>query len=257
MQLEQVALEGKATHRRVSLEVTVDGVPCAALGVMSQGELHALALSLFLPRATMDESPFRFIVIDDPVQAMDPARVDGLARVLEQVSADRQVVVFTHDDRLPESVRSLGIAAETIEVTRQPGSVVSTRVTWDPVKTALDDAMAVAMTKDMIDAAKRKVVPNYCRLAVEAAAITVVRRRRLGRGDRHDEVDSALGGSPGLRELMALALFDDDRPSRRDRRRTPGSRQRRSHLGDPLVQRGMLTATSRTTRRTSSEPPRG
>ena len=49
----------------------------AALGVMSQGELHSLALSLFIPRATLPESPFRLIVIDDPVQSMDPARVDG------------------------------------------------------------------------------------------------------------------------------------------------------------------------------------
>ena len=71
-------------QRSVSLDVTVDGVPGAALGVMSQGELTALALSLFMPRATLPESPFRFMVIDDPVQSMDPARVDGLARVLEE-----------------------------------------------------------------------------------------------------------------------------------------------------------------------------
>ena len=72
---------------------------------MSQGELHALALSLFLPRATSDDSPFRFVVIDDPVQAMDPARVDGLARVLAETARTHQVVVFSHDDRLPESLR--------------------------------------------------------------------------------------------------------------------------------------------------------
>ena len=52
----------------------IDGVAGAALGVMSQGELHALALALFLPRATLPESPFRFVVIDDPVQSMDPAQ---------------------------------------------------------------------------------------------------------------------------------------------------------------------------------------
>jgi len=33
----------------------------AALSVMSQGELHALGLALFLPRATSPDSPFRFI----------------------------------------------------------------------------------------------------------------------------------------------------------------------------------------------------
>jgi wobble nucleotide-excising tRNase len=59
------------------VDVTIDGVEGAALGVMSQGELHAIALSLFLPRATMPESPFRFVVIDDPVQSMDPRAWTG------------------------------------------------------------------------------------------------------------------------------------------------------------------------------------
>src|SRR5690606_32006905 len=82
VELGKIELEGTKGRRRVNLEVTVDGVAGAALGVMSQGELHSLALSLFLPRATLAESPFRFVVIDDPVQSMDPARVDGLARAL-------------------------------------------------------------------------------------------------------------------------------------------------------------------------------
>ena len=58
---------------------------------------------------------------------MDPSRVDGLARVLETAARDRQVVVFTHDDRLPEAVRRLGIAATVIEVTRREGSAVEVR----------------------------------------------------------------------------------------------------------------------------------
>jgi DNA repair exonuclease SbcCD ATPase subunit len=94
---------------------------------MSKGELHCLALSLFLPRAMLPESPFRFLVIDDPVQSMDPARVDGLARVLEEVARTRQLVVFTHDDRLREAVCRLGIDARILEVARQPGSVVRQR----------------------------------------------------------------------------------------------------------------------------------
>ena len=77
--LESVQLGGTGKARKVELRVTVDGQQGAALGVMSQGELHSLALSLFIPRATLKESPFRFVVIDDPVQSMDPARVDGLA----------------------------------------------------------------------------------------------------------------------------------------------------------------------------------
>src|SRR6266508_5437465 len=108
VELARPELEGTGNRRRVKLDVTVDGMGGAALGVMSQGELHALALSLFLPRAMLPESPFRFIVIDDPVQSMDPARVDGLARVVDEVGHKRQSLVFTHDTRLSEAVRRLG-----------------------------------------------------------------------------------------------------------------------------------------------------
>ena len=149
VELGRIQLTGDGTRRRVVLDVTVDGVAGAALGVMSQGELHSLALSLFVPRATLPESPFRFIVIDDPVQSMDPARVDGLARVLESASADRQVLVFTHDDRLPEAVRRFDIAAEIVEVTRRENSVVEVRRALDPVGRYLEDALAVAGTAEL------------------------------------------------------------------------------------------------------------
>ena len=74
--------------------------------------------------ATARIAPFRFIVIDDPVQSMDPARVDGLARVLESAARSRQVVVFTHDDRLASAVHRLDIEAMMMEVTRRERSVV-------------------------------------------------------------------------------------------------------------------------------------
>jgi hypothetical protein len=53
VELVRLELEGTGTRRRVKLDVTVDSMGGAALGVMSQGELHSLALSLFLPRAML------------------------------------------------------------------------------------------------------------------------------------------------------------------------------------------------------------
>ena len=149
--------------------MSVDGTPGTALGVMSQGEINALALSIFIPRATMPESPFCFLVIDDPVQAMDPAKVDGLARVLEQAAASRQVIVFTHDNRLAEAVRTLRIQATVLEVTRRPKSVVDIRACQDPVKQALDDAFALCAGEAIPDGVAARVIPGLCRTAVEAA----------------------------------------------------------------------------------------
>ncbi len=127
--IDDVALTGSGTRRRVEVRVTVDGIEGAALGVMSQGELHALALALFLPRATLEDSPFRFLVIDDPVQSMDRDRVAGLGRILHQVAAHRQVVVFTHDDRLPDAIARQGLDARILEVTRSAGSLVQVAAT--------------------------------------------------------------------------------------------------------------------------------
>ena len=207
--LEVVALAGSGPTRHPVLTVDVDGVETDALSVMSQGELSSIALSLFLPRATLPESPFRFVVIDDPVQSMDPARVEGLARVLASAAETRQVIVLTHDDRLREAVRRLNIDATVIGVTRREHSVIELREELDPVEGNLADARALALTKELPRKAAERVIPGFCRAAIEAACMEVVRRRRLGRGDRHADVEAALTDQ-GLTALAALALFDDE-----------------------------------------------
>ena len=205
--LGAIRLSGSSTRRQVDLKVTVDGEPSVALGVMSQGEINALALSIFLPRATMPASPFRFLVIDDPVQAMDPAKVEGLARVLEDVSRSRQVLVFTHDDRLPEAVRRLGIAGRILEVTRRPGSIVEVRPALTPVERLLKDAQDMCADKEVPEGVARRVIPGLCRLAVEAAFIEAYRRTQLAAGQRHADVESAIEAADKLMKKAALAMF--------------------------------------------------
>jgi recombinational DNA repair ATPase RecF len=209
VELGPIRLAGAATQRRVTLDVTVDGVKDAALGVMSQGELHALGLALFLPRATTVDSPFRFLVIDDPVQSMDPAKVDGLARVLHEIAASRQVVVFTHDDRLTESLRRLQLDATVWAVVRRENSVVELRRVTDPVAIYLDDARALARTTQLSEDARAVVVAGLCRGAIEAACHEVVRRRRLAKGVPHIEVERALTDAHTIYQQAALAMFDD------------------------------------------------
>ncbi len=209
VELKKIVLTGAGSARKVVLEVTVDGMEGAALGVMSQGELNSLALSLFMPRATLPESPFRFVVIDDPVQSMDPARVDGLARVLESAARSRQVIVFTHDDRLARSCRLLDIDAKVVEVTRRAESVVELRPGLDPVRRYCADAWAIAKSDDIDAAVVSRVVGVFCRSAIEAACSETITRRRLAEGEEYATVESLLDSTRGLLELLALALFDD------------------------------------------------
>jgi energy-coupling factor transporter ATP-binding protein EcfA2 len=206
--LGELRLLGASTQRRLSLDVKVDGEDGSALGVMSQGELNCLALSLFLPRASMPESPFRFVVIDDPVQAMDPAKVAGLATVLARAAKERQVIVLTHDMRLEEATRMLDIDATVIEVSRRERSVVDLRRIQDPVRRYIDDAFAVAMSRDVPEEALR-VVPGFCRLALEAAASLTTTRRLLHQGKTYAEVQAAREKPTTLNMWLALALLND------------------------------------------------
>ena len=210
--LGEFRLTGTNTRRQLDLDVTIDGVPGAALGVMSQGEINALALSIFLPRATIKASPFRFLVIDDPVQAMDPAKVDGLAKVLGKVASHRQVIVFTHDNRLAAAVKDLAIPAAILEVTRQPGSNVTVRECLDASKQALKDAHSLSKDPNIPLKVAERVIPGLCRTAAEAAFIEAYWRTELRRGRTRAEIEESLDGNDrklNLRGAAALALFGD------------------------------------------------
>ena len=207
--LLKISLEGSATRRAVEFDLSVDGTAAPGLPVLSQGETNALALSVFLPRATADGSPFRFVVIDDPVQAMDPSKVDGLARVLAEVAQDRQVIVFTHDDRLPEAVRRLHLGGRILQVSRKSDSVVHISSALDPAAQLLDDAGKLVRGADMPAEVAARVIPGLCRQAIESVCYEIVRSRRLGRGDSHPSVEAALGQPTTLVARLALAIFDD------------------------------------------------
>jgi hypothetical protein len=167
-------------------------------------------LALFLPRATVPESPFGFVVIDDPVQAMDPAKVDGLARVLAAAArSGRQVVVFTHDERLAEAVRRLRLDATVLDVQRRERSAVEVRVAEDPVRRYLSDANALVRTKQLPRAIAAELVVTCCRSAIEAAALARSRRTLLAEGIDHREVQRRVDAARTTWEKVSLAVFGD------------------------------------------------
>ncbi len=205
MDLHEITLK----RRRADFDVRADEQPANALGVMSQGELLALSVSIFLPRAGLDESPFRFAVIDDPVQAMDPAKVDGLARVLHEAARTRQIVVFTHDDRLPEAIRRLRLDATMLHVDRRARSAVSVQVSRSPVQRYLDGARQYALSDRLPPEVQARIVPQFCRNAVEAAAANIVRGRAAEHNTSLQAADEQLAEARSLRETLAIVLFED------------------------------------------------
>ncbi|MCZ4278833.1 AAA family ATPase [Rhodococcoides yunnanense] len=204
-----ISLQGTNTSRKAVLKGTVDGVPSEALSVMSQGELHALALALFIPRATTPNSPFRFIVLDDPIQAMDPAKIDGFIKVLSTLAATRQVVVFSHDDRLATAIRQLAVDARLVEVTRETGSKIHVKETLSQAKRYVDDVYALVKDEGVPNDVKRRVAPGLFRLAIESAAQQVfyAKEHRSGRG--RQDTEQRWAAAKKTTNRLKLAILDD------------------------------------------------
>jgi len=237
--LGAIRLEGQKTSRRVVLEADVDGAQSEAFGVMSQGELQALALAIFIPRATSSQSPFRFVVLDDPIQAMDPSKIDGFLEVLASLVEDRQVVVFTHDDRLPAAIRRSRTPARIIEVTRAANSTVNLAESSRPATRLLDDAFAIAVDQAVPDGIKNAAIPMLCREAVEATSWDVFSSKALVNGRSRHDVEDTWEKATTAKKRLALAIAsnpDDDAAVDRWRN---GGRARRDTL--TVVNKGLHT----------------
>ncbi|WP_032375347.1 AAA family ATPase [Rhodococcoides fascians] len=204
-----INLVGVNTSRRVVMTGSVDGVASEALSVMSQGELHALALALFIPRATTPNSPFRFIVLDDPIQAMDPAKIDGFIKVLSTLAKTRQVIVFSHDDRLATAIRQLSVDARLVEVTRETGSQISVAETLNQATRYVDDVRALVLDDNVPDDVKRRVAPGLFRFALESAAQQLFYARQHKAGESRVETEARWSGVKKTRNKIALAVYDD------------------------------------------------
>jgi hypothetical protein len=208
--LGDIELAGTAKQGRVNLDVSVDDHEAPAYSVMSQGELHSLALSLFIPRTMHPDSPFGFVLIDDPVQSMDTPKVEGLASVLGSCARHRQVVVFTHDTRLEQAVRHLGIKATVLQVSREPGSVVTVAERTDPVGEALKEARELSYDTSLPQSVADRVIPAMCRSALEAACVeTAHRALRDDHGLSLAEIEARIAPLTRTKEYVALALRGD------------------------------------------------
>lgn len=209
VELGDLKLEGTANRRRVAITAAVDGADAGALAVMSQGELHALALALFLPRASMAESPFRFLILDDPIQAMDPSKVDGLVKLLLQLSEQRQVIVFSHDDRLPAALRRSNANVRILEVTRGKDSTVRIRNAEDPTSRYLKDADALTRDALVPETTLRLTLPGLLRMAIESAARERFFAERLERGQSLESVEQTWNGAHTTGQRVSLAIYDE------------------------------------------------
>ncbi|MEU6813488.1 hypothetical protein [Streptomyces sp. NPDC046860] len=152
------------------------------LSMLSAGQRNAFLLAPLL--STAESGPFSFLILDDPVHAFDEIRVDRLAAVLVDLSFERRVIVFTHDERLKQHLLARAANGQAWRVSRdvEKGeiSIESTDEMW---RVLLDDARNIVTwaprpspTTYLTEA---QVVRGLCRQAVDHALHSCVVRYSL------------------------------------------------------------------------------
>jgi len=118
--LNQGALVGFDTMEpatdALKLHATSFGVRMPAAANLSECQLNCLGLAVWLMCATTKTSPFGFILLDDPVQAMDDDHAEAfIAQVIPHLLDEhaKQVVVLSHVRSVTDKLRALNLHRST------------------------------------------------------------------------------------------------------------------------------------------------
>ena len=204
--LGQPRLSGSGSKRNLALPASIAGRPTLAQALMSQGELAALGLSLFLSRLVQPTCPVGFAIIDDPLQSMDRSKTDGFAQALAKAARSRQLIVFTHDGRLAEAAHRLRLDATVLEMRRTSDSEVFMEQVADATTRYMEEARSLLESSHLSSDVRWRTVPNLLRSAVEAAAASAVMRTRIAQGVPHADAEEALVTAQTTKAKLAQAF---------------------------------------------------
>ena len=204
---------GSRAAKKVEFGLNVEGVavpPGAKTpSIMSTGQRNALSLATYFPRAAQKDSPFGFLVLDDPVQSFDSWRVRYLADRLRKIAETNQVIVLSHDERLWSELQRYGSIRQSIRLDRPQGNRSKVRVTEKSAGILLLDDLAGTINAEGrspvgAPSAVSAMTLAMCRLALDAEVglqIEIV-GRRVGLSD--SEIGAAREKAHDTRKKIAL-----------------------------------------------------
>ncbi|MGW0894354.1 hypothetical protein [Saccharopolyspora sp. NPDC002578] len=166
---------GLASAERAALRLALSGREVTT-GSLSVGQFNALVLAMLF--GTGAAGPFGFLVLDDPVHAFDDMRIAALCeQVREQSGQGRQVVVFTHDDRVVTRLREEHPAATTMRLERDERDELSiTDVThpWQALVGHATELLQRNTSGPLSESSVKLLSLGFCRQALDAALREVV-----------------------------------------------------------------------------------
>jgi DNA repair exonuclease SbcCD ATPase subunit len=69
----------------------------SVIPILSQGNLNSLALSIFLALAESQDSPFNFLIFDDPSQSLGTSEKSNFLKILDKIAENRNLIISTMD----------------------------------------------------------------------------------------------------------------------------------------------------------------
>ena len=140
---------GTTKARQIGVKATSYGIDLvSAVSSLSESKLNALGLCMNIANSLKCDSPFSFLIIDDPIQSLDRGHATQFIDVIRELVEDegRQVVLLSHDDRWLEQVRTgcRTLNGYFYEITgyTQVGPYIK-QVAWAPWKARLDEVDAI------------------------------------------------------------------------------------------------------------------
>ena len=182
--------------------------------VMSESQLNALGLALFLARLKTDPPGWRTLVLDDVIASFDSVHQTRLIRLLNSEFADWQILLLTHDQQLSRTV-----------IAEAPDWLHEKVVAWTVLEgPSFGSANLRTRLRQKLDAGEpAEELGGLARLAIEQALERPV--RKLGLKIRHDPFN--VYAAAEYRQALVDGLADGDFPRAEDevlnRLRTAGS----------------------------------
>ena len=139
---------GEVKSRRIQVKAKSYGKDLvSAVASLSESKLNALGICICIASNMRAETPFEFLVIDDPIQSLDAEHEAQCVEVIRKlVEKDKQVVLLSHNSRWVEQVRSgcRSISGTYYEITfyNQAGPHIR-EVTWEGWKQRLSEIDAI------------------------------------------------------------------------------------------------------------------
>lgn len=182
--------KGKLKARRIQIRGTSYGKDLiSAVSCLSESKLNALGLCVSIATSLKGDSPFKFLIIDDPIQSWDAEHEIQFIQVIRKlVRRGKQVILLSHNRRWMEQVRS---GCRTLngwfyEITgyTKAGPCIS-EVPWEKWSERLKEV--VAIVKDhTAGSVKLQQAEEEIRIAIAEVASELYLKKKGDRKSPHD-----------------------------------------------------------------------